>query len=155
MNNNIVYYNIRRVIGRKWFNLFQKRWSHRLSHRIPQNVSLDRAKSVDIDVLDNYFNRVEEMLTEAGVLDKPTHIWNVDESGFNCDQGSMKILTKRGLKSPSRLVINNEKVSYTVTFCANAAGHILPPYILFAAKNLYDAWCVGGPTGAYYYIIRF
>jgi hypothetical protein len=54
------------------------------------------------------------------------------------------------MKAPVRVVNNNEKISYTVTLCINAAGEYLPPYILFEAKNLYNTWCVGGPKGACY-----
>jgi hypothetical protein len=34
--------------------------------------------------------------------------------------------------------------------CVNAAGEILPPFIIYAAKNLNPQWTFGGPPGSQY-----
>ena len=33
----------------------------------------------------------------------------------------------------------------------NAAGEILPPFVVYKATNLWSTWCVGGPKGARYF----
>ena len=38
----------------------------------------------------------------------------------------------------------------TALICISAGGQVLPPFILYAAKNLTDTWCKGGPDGAQY-----
>ena len=38
----------------------------------------------------------------------------------------------------------------TVIGCGNAAGEMLPPYIVYAAKNLRLNWMENGPEGAWY-----
>ena len=42
------------------------------------------------------------------------------------------------------------KTMYTVLFCASAAGHYLPPLVVFAAEHLYDKWMENGPKDALY-----
>ena len=31
--------------------------------------------------------------------------------------------------------------------CCNAAGDLMPPNVVYKAKNLYEGWTVGGPIG--------
>ncbi len=35
-------------------------------------------------------------------------------------------------------------------FCGSAAGVLLPPYVVYKSKNVYDSWCAGGPKGTAY-----
>ena len=39
---------------------------------------------------------------------------------------------------------------YSVLFCASAAGHYLPPLVVFAAEHVYDKWMENGPKDALY-----
>jgi len=36
-------------------------------------------------------------------------------------------------------------------FCGDAAGHFLPPMVVYKAKNVYQNWMTGGPQGKEYY----
>jgi len=36
----------------------------------------------------------------------------------------------------------------TSLMCGNAAGEILPPFIIYSAKNLNPQWTSGGPSGS-------
>jgi hypothetical protein len=40
-------------------------------------------------------------------------------------------------------------MSFTVQGCCNAAGEVLPPYIVQKSKHLYNEWC-NGPDGFMY-----
>jgi hypothetical protein len=33
----------------------------------------------------------------------------------------------------------------SVMFCASATGFLLPPYVIYKSKRLYQQWCSGGP----------
>lgn len=35
-------------------------------------------------------------------------------------------------------------------FSGTAAGHLLPPYIVYKSKHVYDTWTENGPAGATY-----
>ena len=56
---------------------------------------------------------------------------NFDEIGFSGDQGKQNIICGHGNKWPLKLVGKNEKISYTVGNCTNAAGTILPPFVVY------------------------
>lgn len=90
----------------------------------------------------NFF--VENELTLGGI---PDHLKiNYDESAWADDPGRKKLIFKRGCKYPER-VINQTKSSVSVMFAATASGVLLPPYVIYKATNLYDAWTLGGPSG--------
>ncbi|CAF1484880.1 unnamed protein product [Didymodactylos carnosus] len=38
----------------------------------------------------------------------------------------------------------------TALICCNAAGEVMPPFIIYSAKNLSPTWCNGGPVGTTY-----
>ena len=42
----------------------------------------------------------------------------------------------------------NGKSFTTSLICGNAAGEILPPFIIYAAKTLNPQWTLGGPSGS-------
>ena len=61
-----------------------------------------------------------------------------------------KFLFKKGIKNPSKLVGNAEKVHYTVNYVCSAAGIYFPPFIIYKAKLLHSEWCTDGPKDAVY-----
>lgn len=96
---------------------------------------------------------VKDKYDESELNQKPTHIFNVDETGFSGDQGNQLIICKRGTKTPCLVSGNASKVHYTVNFCCNAAGQYLPPFIVYKAKSrLMEEWCTEGPDDAVYTI---
>jgi len=43
----------------------------------------------------DFYNKVEKCLQELQLLDKPECIWNADETAFNNDPGSTKVVCKK------------------------------------------------------------
>ena len=82
------------------------------------------------------------------LLDKPSNIFNDDESGYQADQGKYNVVVKKGQSRPSRLTGNNQKQQYTVLWTGNANGVMLPLFVIYKAKNLRSKWCLNGPKGA-------
>ncbi len=103
----------------------------------------NRAASCTKEVIDHWFDLVNQKLLELDLFDKPFALWNVDEGQFASSVGQSKVICKRGAKNPNRITVNNEKIGFTVQGCCKC----LPPYILFKATNLYNKWCLGGLTG--------
>ncbi|XP_065667777.1 uncharacterized protein LOC136088057 [Hydra vulgaris] len=69
-----------------------------------------------------------------------------DEIGFSGDQGKQYIICRLGAKRHLKLVVNNEKINYTVGNCGNATGTILPLFVVYKSiSRLYKYWGVGGP----------
>ena len=134
--------------GFEWLMAFKRRWNSLISERIAQNMPLTRVISCTQIVVTKFFCLLSDTLTRLDLKTKPTNIWNCDESGFQCDPGSQKIICKRGDKRPITILGNGEKNSYTTMSCCNANGDFLPSLILFKGINLWNTWLEDGPVNA-------
>ncbi len=87
------------LVGRKWFRNFLNRHEN-LSFRKATNLAANRAKSLTKECLDDFFALVKRKYDELGLHRRPFLIWNVDEFGFSCDQGSFKVICRKELHNP-------------------------------------------------------
>lgn len=115
-----------------------------LSHRFARNIKRSRA-AVDYDCLKSFFDNISSELENV----PPENIFNYDETNFTDDPGIKKFVCRRIAKYVER-VMNSTKSSTSVMFAVNAVGFLLPPYIVYKAKHLYNTWISGGPTGTRY-----
>lgn len=130
------------IPGDDWATSFMKRW--KLTHRVATNIRRKRAK-LEKEELEMYFDNIEKEV--EGVL--ASNIWNYDETNLRDDPGSKKAVMKRGTKYPERLM-DSSKLCYSIMFCGNAEGDMLPPYVVYKSVHLYDTWVQGGPKDARY-----
>lgn len=122
------------IVSDGWWAGFRKRHGEvTLRSAIP--LSLARAKATDPAVIENYFDLLENTLGENDLLDKPSQIFNCDETGIPLSPKSHKIVDRVGSKNPS-YVTSNSKEQVTVLACVNASGYCMPPFVLFARKKL-------------------
>jgi len=122
-------------------------WFRRFLERQPQ-LRLrkgDRTAQVRLDAmnnreaLENYFSLLKSTLEENDLTNKPSQIYNVDESGVPLDHRSPYVLTKKGQKKV-RYISSGNKAQITVVGCINASGQAIPPFIVFDAKNFNLQW---------------
>ena len=73
----------------------------------------------------------------------------MDESGIPSDHRSPRVLTKRGHKKV-RYATSGNKSQITIVGCINAIGQVLPPFVIFDAKNLKLEWAEGEVPGTTY-----
>ena len=104
--------------------------------------------AMNSDTLKQYYDLLEDTLKEHNLHNSPSQLYNVDESGIPLDPKAPKVVTVRGIKkawyqSPGR------KRQITVT-CGNAAGQVIPPLIIFDAKNVRHAWTRNEVPGTMY-----
>lgn len=59
------------------------------------------------------------------------------------------MIVRRGCKYPER-IMNSTKSSTSIMFACTASGKLLPPYVVYKAKHIYDAWTEGGPSNTRY-----
>ena len=128
--------------GTKWVNSFCKR--NNLTSRMVTNISRKRA-AVSETCINAYFDELETTL--SGI--PPENIINVDESGLTDDPRKKKCVVRKGCRYPE-MVRNATKVTTSVMFSGSADGTILPPYVVYKAKNVYEQWTEGGPKEARY-----
>ena len=99
--------------------------------------------------MNKYFDILERTLIENDLNDKPSQIFNCDETGLCLDHTPSKIVANKGQKHP-RLVTSGNKKQITVLGCANAAGNVVPPLVIFGRKSLDSKLVVGEVPGTMY-----
>jgi len=89
-------------------------------------------------------------LEENDLMNKPSQIYNVDESGVSLYHRLPYILTKIKDQKSVRYVLSRNKAQITVIGCINASGQAVPPFIVFIAKNLKLQWTENEVPGTTY-----
>ncbi|XP_072378051.1 uncharacterized protein [Diabrotica undecimpunctata] len=105
--------------GEDWFLNFKRR--HNLSIKKPQSVEFARKKNLDPFLIYNYFDLLENVIEELGLQERPSQIWNLDESSFCTDPSKTKIVGQRGAPS-TRTISGPGKQNTTVLMCCSASG---------------------------------
>lgn len=132
--------------GKDWVKGFLERHQKELSERFANNIKRSRAE-ISEQVLDNFYDELRQAIADL----PPKAIFNYDESNLADDPGKKKFIFKRGVKYPDQ-VINHTKSSISFMMCASADGCVLPPYVVYKAKNVHPSWKV---SGKYVWIINF
>ena len=58
-----------------------------------------------------------------------------------------KVIVRRGSSNAYRIQGGSGGKSFiSVMICGSACGDILPPFIVYRAKRLFQDWCLGGPA---------
>ena len=90
-------------------------------------------------------------LTRHNLLDKPSQIYNVDESGVPLNPHPPKVVTSKGrVTKKVRYRTSGSKGQITVVGCANASGQVIPPMIIYDATILNPAWTKDKVPGTKY-----
>ena len=131
-----------------WWESFCKRHPN-LTLRASVPLSQARAKATDPEVLDQYFDLLEQTVQDNDLEDKPCQIFNVDETGMPLDPKGLKGIYKCGEKNPLTIT-SGDKAQVTVVGCVNAAGLCLPPMVIWDRKTLALELCEGEVPGTVY-----
>ena len=131
-----------------WWERFLKRHPQ-LTLRVAVPLSYARAMASDPEVIDRYFDMLEDCLQSNGLLNKAPCIFNCDETGVPLDPKCMKIVDKVGSKNPSYLT-GGSKSQITVMACTCAAGYPIPPMVIFDRMTLNNAMTKGEVPGTIY-----
>ena len=75
---------------------------------------------------------------------------NSDETGLCTAASAKQIIVKKGTKQVSDVYSGSDREYITVHCAGSATGDLLPPFILYKDKNLYQKWMVNGPAEALY-----
>ena len=130
--------------GRDFLYAFLNRHRKILSLRLVPNYSRKRA-SVTGEILNRYFDNVEKTLADVPDENKV----NFDETNLSDDPGKKKCIVRKGVKYPSQ-VKDFTKSNISIMVAGTAKGELLPPFVCYKAKGLFNSWRNGGPKGARY-----
>ena len=136
------------TISSGWWDSFVRSYPN-LTLRAP--VPLSRARSIAscYDVIESYFNLLEETLVENDLLDKPGQLYNMYESGMPLDPKPPKVIHVRGVKNPLSNC-SGTKAQITIVGCVSAAGQVLPPMVVWDRKTLTPKLAEGEVPGTIY-----
>jgi len=135
----------RGTAGVYWLNAFLSR--NGLSLRKPEALSVGRASGMNETVVGKWFADVKELMDELGVRDRPSQLWNCDETGLQEHFVQGTVIGETG--QPCYQITGTEKgETTTVLACFNALGQYCPPMIIFKGKRLNADWLIGSPANA-------
>ena len=140
------------TVSNGWWERFVVRHSE-LTLRTAVPLSLARAKATDPDVFAKYFDILEECFLQNEIFDKPSAIYNCDETGLPLNPACGKVVTKAGRKD-ANFVTGGDKSQVTVLACTSTAGFTLPPFVIFDRQALNQGMTKGEVLGTLYGLSR-
>jgi hypothetical protein len=125
-------------VGVNWAANFIRR-NPEVKSQITRQRDHQRVLCSDPAIISPWFDLVRNVKAKYSILDEDTY--NFDETGFQMGVGgSVKVVTasERRLKPIGVQPGNREWV--TLIAAINAAGWVIPPFLIFKAKNHDQAW---------------
>ncbi|XP_031358597.1 tigger transposable element-derived protein 6-like, partial [Photinus pyralis] len=119
-----------------------------LSIRAAEGVSSARARGMNQEEVSKYFALLESILKEHALFDKPSAVFNADESGLQLNNKPGKVIVEKGSKAVSTITSGEKGETVTVLACCNAEGTFIPPFCIMKGKNLKKEWADGMPPGS-------
>nr|XP_047144582.1 uncharacterized protein LOC124818106 [Hydra vulgaris] len=127
--------------GWEWCKLYLDRHPS-LKEKVSHCISRKRAQ-INYCQIKLFFQNLEKELN--GVT--PDNIYNMDETRFHDDPGKKKLIFRRSFRHPE-LIRNTTKTCYTVVFCGNASGILIPPFFIVKGKHSWSDWLFNAPEGS-------
>ena len=124
----------KRAAGRYWVEGFLIRHPE-ISKRKAQAMNPGRAAKLNKFIVKDYFQKLEQVMEQNELFDKPQQIFNMDEKGCRLTlHHQQKVLAGKG-KKRVHMVAPEHAENVTRVACANAAGYAIPPMIIFRGKR--------------------
>lgn len=134
-----------KLAGRDWVYAFLSRHPS-LCFRRPEGTSLARAIGFNKVQIDIFFNNLKEIDSKHGFLLKPNRVYNMDESGINTVPNKLpKVISGKGQKCVSKIISAERGQTITIVCCMSAAGHFVPPTMIFPRKRMKPELQDGAP----------
>ena len=136
------------VISNGWWDSFLKR-NPMLRLRSGDSTATVRMDAMSSENMKAYFDLLSDVYDEFDFGNHPESIYNMDETGVPLEPRPPKVVAKRGQKNV-HCCTSGQKSQITVIGCGSASGLILPPFIIFAAKQLNHSWTKNEVSGSRY-----
>ena len=94
-----------------------------------------RLNAVNAENISAYFSSLKSVFDEHGFQEHPERVYNMDETGVPLEPRPPKVIAAKGIKR-IRYRASGQKSQITVIGCGSATGQALPPFIIFAAKQV-------------------
>jgi hypothetical protein len=97
--------------------------------------------------IDNYFRLLLDVLTKNNLLDKPGHIYNMDESGFQMNPRPDTVISEKGSPTLYQIISGEKGETISVIACCNAEGCFIPPACILKGEEKPE-WEESLPNGS-------
>ena len=134
------------VISNGWWEKFLKR-NPSLSLRSGDSTAGVRMDAITSDNLEMYFDLLRNIYDDFEFDKFPESIYNMDETGVPLSPQPPKIIARKGQKKV-RYRTTGDKAQITVIGCGSATGQAIPPFIIFAAKQISPLWTIDEVNGS-------
>ena len=115
-----------------------------LTLRKIDNLERCRAESLSVDVINNYFNLIENILTQNGLLSKLRQVYNCGKTFLPLNEKKDKVVALKNAKSVYSQSMGSTK-HITMLCCVSASGSALPPMIMYPLSFSGGQYILGGP----------
>jgi hypothetical protein len=132
-------------LSNNWFYGMLKRWPE-LKLVKPQKLSMSRAKAASQENLNKYFKELSSLLTKHNLRNKPSRIFNVDETGIATEHSPPKVVCNK--ESKPQAITSFRSATVTIIAGGNATGNHIPPYYIFPGKRWNDAFLNDAAPGS-------
>ena len=133
-------------MSNKWLYAFLKRWKDDIASLKPRQLEIPRAKSSTPEIIETYFNNLKIVMEENALMNKPQHIYNLDETGIQPEHRPSNVIADPTCKPQA--ITSPKSTTTTVIGCANALGNSIPPFFVFKGKRWNPDLMKGACTGA-------
>ena len=140
------------TVSHGWWESFRRRHPN-ITLRTASPLSYARIVGSNPCIIGRYFDLLEKTLEENEFLDKPSQIFNLDETGMPLDPTPPKVVAGRGMKNPSA-PSSGDRSHITVLACCSASGYALPPFVIFDHLSLKPELTDGEVPGTIYGLLR-
>lgn len=107
-----------------------------VSLRMAQHLSCARAEAFNEVRVHNFFKDLSATYDRCGSV-FPDLIYNCDETGLSSVPNSSKrVVARKGQKTVQKVSVGERGTLTTLLPCINAAGDVLPPFIIFKGSDL-------------------
>ncbi|CAF4383468.1 unnamed protein product, partial [Rotaria magnacalcarata] len=113
-----------------------------------KKIEASRRNGFTEDIRCGWFEKLELILRTNNLIARPHAIYNCDESGFSDETACEMVIVSLETKQAYEQSGGSGKSFTTSLIYGNATGDILPPFIIYSAKNLNPQWTLGGPPGS-------
>lgn len=128
-----------------WFFNFVKRLPE-LKVAKPLKLAISRAKSASRETVDNYYSKLQSILSTNNLIDKPNYIFNIDETWVSTEHQPPKVVC--GKDTVPQAVTSLRSSLVTLIAGGNAIGNVIPPYYVFAGKRWSPELLQGASDGS-------
>jgi hypothetical protein len=119
--------------GFGWYTAFMSRNKSIVSLKPETQLELCRSK-VTKDITDKWYSSFRDFLICKNIIDKPSRIWNADETGFNMGSNKSKVIEPARVARVPHVTAGKQRL--TVMYCGSASGQMMPPFLCTHSLHL-------------------